>query len=643
MKKTTIGVYAHVDAGKTTFSEALLYACNTISTFGRVDKQTTLLDYHAIERNKGITVFSDISHFTYQNQEYQLLDTPGHTDLIAEMEQTLPVVDIAILVINGNDGVQSHTLTLYRMLKKQHIPVYIFINKLDSQTSDLEQCLQGIRTYLTPDSYYLTSISDLTTPAYLEWLANYDEAILEAVLDEQVTPTLALAATQRVIANEAAQIIMGGSALKQLGITEFMTVINQTALPIEAPIETDFGAYVYKIIYNDKHERITLLKITAGELVPRTSLVIGDEVEKINELRRYSGAQYQQISCATVGDIIGVTGLKTTQIGMGLGNYVPTFSEPKKPMLRATMTSATPLDTNFYQVIQHIKEQMPLIELHFPKDTHMIYIDFVGKIQLEVFQDLLAQTTPYQIEFSEYTVLYQETITDTVIGYGHYEPLGHYADITLKLSPSNTPGLSFSSEVPLEQLSKQAQNIIGDSIFARPQLGILTGSPLTKVHFTLIAGKLSLVHTSKGDERAATWRAIRQGLEQAQSQVLEPWYAFEIIAPLDYMGRILADIPKMHGRFNPPVINDDIALIRGEGPVRDLAQYPETLAALSKGKASIQFDFYDYLPCYDATAVIESIGYEKDRDLDYPSSSIHFKKGAGYEVKWQDVLLRRQS
>lgn len=641
--KITIGVYAHVDAGKTTFSEALLYEAQTITSLGRVDKQSTLLDYHAIERTKGITVFSDTSHFSYLDQDYQLLDTPGHIDLMPEMEQTLPVVDIAILVINGNDGVQSHTLTLYRMLKKRGIPTYIFINKLDSQTSDLQACLQGIANYLTPDSYYVTNLSDLHSAAYWEWLANYDEPMLEAVLSEAVTPALTLAATQRVLANGDAVLIMGGSALKQVGITDFMTLITQTKPPLQAPLTPDFGAYVYKIIYNDKHERITLLKITSGQLVPRTSIVIGDESEKINELRRYSGAQYQQINHADVGDIIGVTGLKSTQIGMGLGNFTPDFTVAKKPMLRATMTSPQPFDTNFYQVIQHIKEQMPLIELHFPKDTSMIYIDFVGKIQLEVFQDLLAQTTTYQVDFSEYTVLYQETITDTVIGYGHYEPLGHYADVTLKLSPSDQPGISFNSDVTLEKLYKQAQNIIEDSLYARPQLGVLTGSPLTKIHVTLLDGKLSLLHTSKGDERAATWRAIRQGLEQAQSQVLEPWYAFEIIVPTDYMGRVLADIPKLHGQFNPPVINGDICTISGEGPVRDFAQYPEALAALSKGKGSIQFDFYDYLPCYDEAQVIAAIGYDKDRDLDYPSSSIHFKKGAGYEVKWQEVLARRQA
>lgn len=640
--KITIGVYAHVDAGKTTFSEALLYECKTITAVGRVDKQNTLLDYHDIERNKGITVFSDTSHFSYQQQAYQLLDTPGHTDLIAEMEQTLPVVDIAILVINGNDGVQSHTLTLYRMLKRRNIPTYIFINKLDSQTSDLQNCLNGINDYLTTDTYYLENLTDLTSPQYLDWLANYDESILEAVLEESVTAELALAATQRVIQTGNAHLIMGGSALKQTGITDFMALIYQTFKPNTAAVNANFGAYVYKIIYNEKNERITLLKLMTGQLEPRTSLNIAENIEKINELRVYSGANYQQINHASAGDIIGVTGLKTSTIGMGLGQYQPDFALTKKPMLRATITSDTPFDNNFYQVIQRIQEQMPLIQLHFPKDTSMIYIDFVGKIQLEVFEDLLRQTSDYNVNFSEYTVLYKETITDEVLGYGHYEPLGHYADIRLRLSPSDQPGLTFSSEVPLETLSKQAQNIIEDSLYARPQLGVLTGSPLTKVHITLLDGKLSLIHTSKGDERAATWRAIRQGLEQAKSQVLEPWYTFEIIVPTDYIGRILSDIPKLHGRFNPPIINGDVCTITGEGPVSDFAQYPEALASLSKGKGSIQFDFYDYLPCYDEAAVIEKIGYEKDRDLDYTSSSILFKKGAGYEVKWDEVLAMHQ-
>lgn len=636
--KITIGVYAHVDAGKTTFSETLLYQQKTITAVGRVDKQNTLLDYHAIEKNKGITVFSDTSHFTYQDQAYQLLDTPGHTDLSAEMEQTLPVIDVAILVINGNDGVQSHTLTLYRMLKKRGIPTYIFINKLDSQTSDLNAAITSIQTHLSSDTYYLTNLTDLNDPTYIEWLANYDDELIEPFLEGTVTAAQTLAATKRAIKSGAIHLMMGGSALKQLGVDTLMALIYQTYQADVVPATADFGGYVYKIMYNEKNERVTLLKVMSGELKPRDSFMLGEQIEKVNNVRKYSGAQYQRLEVATTGDIVGVTGLKTTQIGMGLGNYTPPTSVVKKPMLRATLTATTPFDNNFYATLQKITEQMPLISLEYPKDKPEVYINFIGKIQLEVFQDLLSQMSDFEVNFSEYTVLYKETITDTVIGYGHYEPLGHYAEIHLRMEPSDEPGLQFASEVHIEDVGQTSQNIIGASINARIQRGVLTGSPLTNVKFTLVLGKLDQMHSSNGDERQATWRAIRQGLEQATSQVLEPWYAFEIITPTDYMGRIMADIPKLQGEFEPPIITGEVCTIKGRGPVRDFAKYPDTLASLTKGTGNIQLEFDRYLPCYDQAEVIAEIGYEKDRDLDYPSSSILFKKGAGYEVKWQDML-----
>lgn len=636
--KVTIGIYAHVDAGKTTFSETLLYQQKTITTVGRVDKQNTLLDYHAIEKNKGITVFSDTSHFTYHDQAYQLLDTPGHTDLSAEMEQTLPVIDVAILVINGNDGVQSHTLTLWRLLKKRGIPTYIFINKLDSQTSDLNAAITSVQTHLSSDTYYLKSLEDLNTPNYIEWLANYDDELIEPFLEGTVTASQTLAATQRAIKRGDIHLMMGGSALKQLGVDILMQLIYQTYQSAPVPTGADFGGYVYKIMYNEKNERVTLLKVMNGELKPRDSFMLGEQIEKVNDIRKYSGAHYQRLEVAVAGDIVGVTGLKNTQIGMGIGNYTPPTSAVKNPMLRATLTATAPFDNNFYATLQKIAEQMPLISLEYPKDKPEVYINFIGKIQLEVFQNLLNQMSDFEVTFSEYTVLYKETITDTVIGYGHYEPLGHYAEIHLRMEPSDEPGLQFASEVNLEQLPQTTQNIIGASINARVQRGILTGSPLTNVKMTLTFGKMNLLHSSNGDERQATWRAIRQGLEQATSQVLEPWYQFEIITPTEFMGKILADIPKLHGVFNPPIIHAEICTISGQGPVRDFTNYSEILASITKGRGSMQLDFYKYLPCYDEIDIINAIGYEKDRDLDYPSSSVLFKKGAGYEVKWQDMM-----
>lgn len=636
--KKTIGVYAHVDAGKTTFCEALLHECDAIKKRGRVDNQDTVMDYHQIEKRRGITVFSDTAHFMYQQQSYQLLDTPGHADLVTEMEQTLPLIDVAILIINSSDGVQGHTLTLYRLLQKHKIPIYFFINKLDNLTGDLTASLDSLKQFISPAIYYLHSPVDLKSNEFIEWLCNFDEHFMEAYFENCITSELVRKTCQKLIAEQKIYLALGGSALKQTGVIELMEVLDGTILKKTSSPDKDFGGYVYKVIFDEKKERVTLLKVMSGELKIKQALSFGESIEKINDIRVYSGLRYQSKNSAKAGDIVGVTGLKSTHLGMGIGEYRSDFIPNHLPMMRVTLKGTQDFDPVFYQNLNHLEDQIPLLTFDYPSDSkNRVYVSFMGKIQLEIFQEILEDVYHSDVSFEDYTILYRETIANSVIGLGHYEPLGHYAYIKLKIEPSQTEGLTFSSDVHIEQLSKQTQNIIEASLFSRVQKGVLTGSPITKVHITLLEGKVSMIHTSKGDTREATWRAIRQGLEQAVTILLEPWYSFEIIANLDYMGNILSDLQRLNCRFLPPEIKEMICIIKGEGPVSKLVDYPEELASLTKGKGSVHFEFYDYLPCLATSEVVKKIGYQKERDLDYPSSSILFKKGAGYEVKWFEM------
>lgn len=635
--KTTIGVYAHVDSGKTTFCEALLYEANVISKLGRVDTASSTMDHHSIEKRRGITIFNDISSFQYKSKEYQLLDTPGHIDFISEMKQSLEVVDIAILLLNGSDGVQNHSITLYKLLKKFNIPTYFFINKLDSITAELKETMTEIKNILSEDVFYISNTSDLYSEEYIEWLCDYDDQLVIPLLEGNLSEETVRNSTERLIEQGKIHLIMGGSALKQDGIAEFLELIHET---LSEPIETssdEFGAYVYKILYNDKNERITLLKCTSGSLSVKDNIVVDELVEKVHDLRIYSGADYISKSTISAGDIAGVLGLRSSRVGSGIGIYEPKYFEAEIPTMQATLETDFPLDINFFKVLQQIEEQVPAIHFDFQRGSDLIHIKFAGMIQLEIIEEILLETYDYKVGFKEFVITYMESITSPVIGFGHYEPLGHYAEVILRMEPTDTFGLSFSSELSVDTLSIQSQNIIEASIHARTQKGVLTGSPLTKMKLVLIDGRLDMVHSSSGDSRQATWRAIRQGLEKASSILLEPWYSFQIIVSTDHFGNIISDIQKRSGTFQTPIIQGDLCTINGTGPVSEFMNYSDELLSLTKGKGFIQMDFLDYLPCHNSEEVIEKIGYDKDRDIEYTSSSIMFKKGAGYEVKWHEI------
>ncbi|MBE9388208.1 elongation factor G [Vagococcus salmoninarum] len=634
--KRTIGIFAHVDAGKTTFSESLLYLTKQIKEPGRVDNGNTVLDHNQLEQQRGITIFSDTALFSWGENDFQLIDTPGHPDFSAEMEQTIAVLDLAILLISATDGVQSHTLTLYRLLKKNQIPVYFFINKRDLPTADLTKSLLSITEQLTPDCCVINELADFTTMEYQEWLCQFDDDLLEAYFAESLTTDSVLATTQRLITAGKITLVGTGSALKHQGIESFFNVINQTS-PWPLTSETTFTGQVYQINYDQQDQRVTYLKCLSGRLEKKMEILVNGQLEKINEIRLYSGSKYQLVETALPGDLVGVTGLKHSTVGTTLGLTTQVYQPSLLPLLRASVVLK---DSPLHEVLKSLKkieEQMPRLNVSFEPLIQQISVHIMGKIQLEILKAILATDYGLDVDFAQAQVIYQESIQEPVMGYAHFEPLRHYAEVHLQLLPSEHEQLTFSSDVSLEQLNLPAQNLIGASLHSRLQKGMLTGSPLTKIHVILKNGAMHLEHSSKGDIREATWRAIRQGLEKADNVLLEPWYAFEITLPTTSMGRVLTDIPRLHGHFDPPTILQDLAIITGLGPVATFIDYQEELIAFTQGLGVMTLTYHDYLPCHNREEVIAKIAYEKERDLEYTSSSVFLKGPAGFEVKWFDV------
>lgn len=633
--KQTIGVFAHVDAGKTTFSESVLYLAKQIDKAGRVDSQNTIFDHNSMEKKRGMTIFSDIASFSWGDKVFQLIDTPGHTDFSAEMEQAISVLDVAILLIDGTAGIQSHTLTLDRLLKKNNIPTYLFINKLDLQTAELNKTFEMMKQQLRPNVYLVQVVSDLLTSQYLEWLCNYDDQLLAAYFAETVTNKLILSVTKRLIRDGTISIVGMGSALHHQGVEGFLDIISATISEVTLT-EQAFSGIVYQVMFDGKDNRVTFIKCLNGELHKKDEIRVGDTVEKIHEIRLYTGKKYQLLESAKPGDIVGVTGL-TCKVGTGLGKQEQTFQPTLVPLLRARLLLN---DAPIHQVLaclKKIENQMPSLQVEYEALIQQISVRIMGKIQLEILQTIFAEIYQLNIEFGQARVIYKETIRKPVMGYGHFEPLRHYAEIHFKMLPSDRDELTFTSEVSTDQLGQQAQNIIASSLKARIQKGILTGSPLTKVHFILTMGAMHLEYSSKGDTREAAWRAIRQGLEKAESVLLEPWYTFTITVPTENMGRVLADIMRLFGRAEPPEIFSELTIIKGVGPVKTFIDYQEKIISFTKGKGAITLEYLDYLECHNATEVIAEIGYEKDRDLDYTSSSVFLSGPAGFEVKWDKV------
>ncbi len=648
MDKKTFGVFAHVDAGKTSFSEQLLFHAGVIRNPGRVDHKNTVLDAHDIERQRGITIFSDQARFFYEDTDYYLIDTPGHIDFSAEAERMVACLDYAILIISGKDGVQAHSNSLFRLFEKYNIPVFIFINKIDIETFFLEEIIKDIKSRLTEDVIYIPtdSVDRAWTEeeSVLEFLSERDEDALQLYLEDNLTKKKVIEGYKGVIKDRKCFPITIGSALKDIGIKEFLSLFHSfTDTDYSSSKALPFTGRVYKIRHDNKGNRITYLKALIGTLKPKDEFTFNKEgeeySEKINEIRIYTGSKYESISEASAGDIIAVTGLKTPNSGDYLGTDEKSEESFFQTALESKVSFSPSLDKN--QVLSALKlleAEDPMLGVYYEKELDSIKVNLMGKIQLEVLKEIIKDRFGFDVDFEKPEVLYRETIASQVMGYGHYEPLRHYAEVNIRLEPSSRgSGITFESQCHVDVLPTNYQSLIRTHIFEKKHKGILTGFPITDINIVLTAGRAHLKHTEGGDFREATYRAIRQGLEKADNVLLEPYYSFDIYAPSHCMGRIISDIQRMNGSCEINEASREVIHIHGRGPVASFMDYQGELLAITKGMGSIAFIFDGYDLCHNREEVIERIAYDKGADKENTSASVFCVKGAGFLVNWDEA------
>ena len=632
MKHLVVGILAHVDAGKTTLSEALLYTTGSIRTLGRVDHRDAFLDTNALERERGITIFSKQAAFSLGDVRVTLLDTPGHVDFSTEMERTLQVLDCAILVISGADGVQAHTRTLWRLLERHKVPVFLFINKMDLAGADRDALLQALQSGLDEGCL------DCALESFQEDAATLDEDALTEYLDAGALSQQTLSA---LIQARKLFPCWFGSALKLEGVEEFLQGLARYSPRPVYPEQ--FGARVYKIGRDAQGSRLTYMKITGGVLRVKDSLSIADggEVftEKAEQLRLYSGAKFQAAPAAEAGMVCAVTGLSHTRSGQGLGIASDFMPPALEPVLNYRLL--LPEGTDPHAVLDKLlalAEEDPQLHILWNEGLQEIRLQLMGQVQLEVLREMIARRFGVQADFAPGGIVYKETIAAPVEGVGHYEPLRHYAEVHLLLEPG-TPGsgLRFASVCAEDQLERNWQRLILTHLAEKRHVGVLTGSPVTDMTITLTAGRAHLKHTEGGDFRQATYRAVRQGLMAAESVLLEPWYDFQLEIPGQSLGRAMSDVQQMGGRFTPPDGAGDMVLLTGSAPVSELEGYWQTVTAYTRGRGRLSCTLRGYEPCHNAQEVIGAMGYEPERDVDNPPDSVFCAHGAGFVVKWDQV------
>ena len=632
-KESVIGILAHVDAGKTTLTEAILYRCGVIRRLGRVDKKDSHFDSHQLERNRGITIFSKQNPFTIGEKQFTLIDTPGHIDFSAEMERTLSVLDYAVLVIDGTVGIQSHTETIWQLLCEYNIPVFIFVNKADRDGFEKAKVLNDLKKRFGSECVDFTQDKSSLD----EEISMVSEELLEHFLEGDVDEEFVQNHVARAVAERSVFPCYFGSALQDIGVDALLEGIEKYTLYKEYPDE--FSARVYKILYDNQGNRLSFLKITGGKALVKMN--VGEE--KIDTIRVYSGEKHQPIKEAFAGSVCAVSGLSEVSAGETINiNGVNLNSSMKiNPLLSAQVIIKDGTDIHTaYRNLRVIDQELPELSVHISNysDEEQIQIRVMGRIQLEILQSLVKERFGMDIEFGSCRILYKETIKSPVMGYGHYEPLRHYAETQLRIEPvERNSGVIIENECSLEVLDSNFQNLILTHIKEKEHLGILTGSPLTDVKIILTAGRSHLKHTEGGDFREATYRAIRQGLEKAENILLEPYYSFILRVPIDCFGRAISDIQRLHGEFMPPEMTETEAIIKGEGPASEFMDYPEEVISYTSGKGVISMREKGYRPCHNAEEVIASIGYDKERDIENTSSSVFCSHGAGFEVKWYDV------
>ena len=634
-KKKTLcaALLAHVDAGKTTLSEALLYVSGARRTLGRVDHRDAYLDTHALERERGITIFSKQAQLETPNRALTLVDTPGHVDFSPEAERTMPILDCAVLVISAADGVQAHTLTLWRLLERYNVPVFLFINKMDLPDTDQEKRLAQLQTQLSAHCVDFTA--DYATIG--ENAAMCDEALLETYLE---TGTVTVGNLRGLIEKRKLFPCLFGSALKLQGVQALLEALDTYAPSPEYP--KDFAARVYKISRDPQGNRLTWLKVTGGALKVRSVMSYvnqrGEErEEKLMQLRRYSADKFVAVEVVEAGCLAAVTGLSETFAGQALGAEPQGTDYALEPVM--TYRVALPKGADPAVVmpkLRMLEEEDP--QLRLVSQGQQIHVQIMGKVQLEVFRSLVKERFSLDIQLEDRRIFYKETIGNTVEGVGHFEPLRHYAECHLLLEPlPRGSGLVFDTVCPLDVLDGNYQRLILTHLEEKVHRGVLTGAPITDMKITLLVGKAHLKHTEGGDFRQATYRAVRQGLMQAESILLEPWYDFALICPTEQIGRAITDIRTMGGQFDAPEALGADSQLKGMVPASEVKDYAETLAAYSQGRGRLQLSLHGYEPCHNTEAVVAALGYDPEADLENTPDSVFCGHGAGFTVKWNQV------
>lgn len=630
MENIVMGILAHVDAGKTTLSEGMLYLSGTVRKLGRVDHKDAFLDTYSLERDRGITIFSKQAVFSLGNRRMNLLDTPGHVDFSAEMERTLQVLDYAVLVISGADGVQGHTETLWKLLKLYEIPTFIFINKMDQPGTDRESLLAELKERLDEGCIVFDKGKNAES---LEEIAMTDEAVLDYFMEYETVRNEDIC---RLIRERRIFPCYFGSALKLDGVQELLAGFEEYMKPFDG--KKEFGARVFKISRDDKGERLAFLKVTGGKLVVKMPI---NKEEKINQIRIYSGAKYEAVNEVEAGGVCAVTGLSSSYIGQGLGVEKGTAAPFLEPVLTYQMILPERTDTTkVLRELKQLEEEEPLLNIVWNPALEEIHVQLMGEVQTEILKTMIAERFHLDVEFGTGKIVYKETIKSPVMGVGHYEPLRHYAEVHLKMEPLEAgSGLIFDTDCNEDVLDRNWQSLILTHLQEREHPGVLTGAPITDMKITIVAGRAHLKHTEGGDFRQATYRAVRQGLKSAESVLLEPWYSFVLEVPSEQVGRAMSDIGQMNGSFEGPEAEDKQGMVRltGTAPASEMRDYQREVWAYTKGRGRITLTLKGYEPCHNAEEVIEKIGYDSERDVDNPTGSVFCAHGTGFLVKWDEV------
>ena len=640
-EKLTLGILAHVDAGKTTLAESILYLRGSIRKIGRVDHGDAFLDNYELERSRGITIFSKQARLTLGNREVTLLDTPGHVDFSAEMERTLQVLDAAVLVISGADGVQGHVETLWKLLKYYQIPVFLFVNKMDQEGTDREKLLSELKKRLDGNCVDFNQ-EETDYAAFAEEAAMSDEKLLEEYLESGSVDRKLL---KKAIADRKLFPCFFGSALKIQGVEELLKGLETYAST--SPYRKNFSARVYKISRDEAGNRLTHLKVTGGVLkvkMPLTNRREGLEEseiweEKADQIRLYSGAGYQAVNEAGPGSICAVTGLSRTFAGEGLGEEAEGNLPILEPVLtyRIELPEGTNVHETFLKLLK-LEEEIPELHIVWNERLGEIHAQVMGEVQIEILKSLIRDRFRLDVEFGDGNIVYKETILEPVEGVGHFEPLRHYAEVHLLLEPAERgSGLSFDTVCSEDVLDRNWQRLILTHLEEKKHLGVLTGSEITDMKITLLTGRAHIKHTEGGDFRQATYRAVRQGLRKAKSILLEPVYEYRLEVPADLVGRAMADIQRMNGRFSGPELEGETAVLTGTAPVSAMRGYPREVTAYSRGRGRISVALSGYEPCHNGEEIAALSGYDPDGDMENPTGSVFCAHGAGFVVDWDQV------